>query len=151
MNNKIIDFPKIKSPFVRENINGKYIVTPEIEEGYNWVFEDQSVLAVDKLHGTNICCIFENGKLMHVDNRSHRLIEEPCICSNFKTETFRTIEGILRAFERNWIDKDFTGRMYGELVGPTINGNLHQLDRHYFVPSDRDWEIFIYPITFKCS
>lgn len=36
---KIIDMPKLKSPFVRKEIDGVYQVTPEIEEGYEWVFE----------------------------------------------------------------------------------------------------------------
>jgi len=31
---EIKDFPKIKSPFVRKMIKGKYVVTDEIEEGY---------------------------------------------------------------------------------------------------------------------
>lgn len=30
---KIIDMPKLKSPFVRKVIDGNYIVTNEIEEG----------------------------------------------------------------------------------------------------------------------
>ena len=47
---QIVDFKKIKSPFIRaHNERGEYIVTPEIEPGYEWIFED-GVRAVDKLH-----------------------------------------------------------------------------------------------------
>lgn len=49
---KIRDMPKLQSPFIREkNENGDYVVTPVTEDGYNWVFTDPDVLAVEKLHG----------------------------------------------------------------------------------------------------
>ena len=49
------DMPKLESPFVRTLLpNGDYIVTPEISPGYEWVFEDESVMAIEKLHGTNV-------------------------------------------------------------------------------------------------
>ena len=79
---EIVDFPKIKSPFVREKINGRYLVTPKIEEGYEWVFEDEGVKAVDKLHGTNICVTIEDGKVYAVDNRKTRVLESPFIDIN---------------------------------------------------------------------
>jgi hypothetical protein len=154
--NEIIDFPKIKSPFVRKTINGKYLATPEIEEGFEWVFEDPTVLATDKLHGTNICCIFEKGILQCIDNRKNRLIGKPVIWAGWRTDEMRVIQGIMVAIEKKWIEKDFTGRIYGELVGPTINRNLHQLDKHYFVPFDylkkhckwNTWSANKYPKTF---
>ena len=132
----IINFPKIKSPFVRQKINGKYQVTPEIAEGYEWVFEDPAVLAVDKLHGTNICCIFDKGVLQTIDNRTTRITDQPHISANWSPDAYRAIEGVVQALKRGWIDKHYTGRMYGELVGPAINGNIHKLDMHHFVPFD---------------
>jgi hypothetical protein len=49
---KINDFPKLESPFQRENKNGEYVVTPNINPGYEWVFNDvENVKAVEKLHG----------------------------------------------------------------------------------------------------
>lgn len=51
MKMKIKDFPKLLSPFVRKMIDGNYIVTNEITEGMEWVFEDESVMAIEKLHG----------------------------------------------------------------------------------------------------
>ena len=157
MSKDIINFPKIESPFKRVDIDGKYLCINEINPGYEWVFEDPTVLAVDKLHGTNICCIFEQGILQSVDNRTNRLNAQPCISSNWKTETYRAMEGIINCIKRGWIDKFYTGRLYGELVGPTINGNLHQLDAHYFVPFDylkksckwNSWSANKYPKTFE--
>ena len=153
----IINFPKIESPFIRKALNGRYLATSEIAKGYEWVFEDSGVLAVDKLHGTNLCCIFNQGILQSVDNRTNRLIAQPCISANWKTDTYRVVEGIINCIKRGWIDKFFTGRVYGELVGPTINGNLHDLETHYFVPFDylkksckwNSWTQNKYPKTYE--
>lgn len=135
MNNKVIDFPKIKSPFKRKlDEKGQYVVTPEIEENMEWVFEDEGVRAVDKLHGTNVCLIFEGGVLQSVDNRTTRIISSPNISVSMAASDARIISGVINAIEKKWLNKDIEGRVYGELVGPLINGNLHKLDRYYFVP-----------------
>jgi len=60
MNNAVKDYPKISSPFVRKEINGKYLATPEIQKGYDWVFSDEGVHAVDKLHG----CLHYHTKIL---------------------------------------------------------------------------------------
>ena len=154
---QVINFPKIKSPFVRVDSKEGYKCTDKIAPGYEWVFEDPTVLAVDKLHGTNICCIFKDGILQSIDNRTNRLNAQPCISANWKTETYRAIEGVINALKRGWIDKFSSGRIYGELVGPTINTNLHELDGHYFVPFDylkkhckwNSWSANKYPKTFE--
>jgi len=37
----VSDFPKLHSPFEREeNENGEYVLTGETQDGYEWVFED---------------------------------------------------------------------------------------------------------------
>lgn len=52
MDTTIRDMPKLHSPFVREfNEKHEYVVTPVVEEGYEWVFTDPDILAVEKLHG----------------------------------------------------------------------------------------------------
>lgn len=131
----VIDYPKICSPFVRQMINGRYVVTPEVECGFEWVFEDQGVSAVDKLHGSNHCVLVFDGMVRYVDNRGNRLIQQPYISTSMTAQTARVMEGILAAIERGWFDGR-QGRVYGEVVGPTFNGNLHNLDKHYFVPFD---------------
>jgi len=156
MNKDVKDYPKISCPFVREMINGKYLAIDEIQPGYNWVFEDDGVLAVDKIHGTNICAIFKDGVLQTIDNRATRIIHEPCISSNMKVNESRMIEGVINAISRKWIEKGYTGRIYGELVGTTINCNIHNLTQHYFVPFDylashchwNTWTKNKYPKTF---
>ncbi|MBI2151707.1 hypothetical protein HYU21_03225, partial [Candidatus Woesearchaeota archaeon] len=49
----IKDMDKLDSPFIRKEIDGEYIVTPEITPGLEWVFTDDKVMAIEKLHGTN--------------------------------------------------------------------------------------------------
>ena len=162
MDDRIKDFPKLKSPFVREVFiyklkNNKHKVTPIIEKDYEWVFKEPGVKAVDKLHGTNVCCIFQDGVLHFVDNRKNRLMTSPHISTTMSPSDARILEGIINAIERKWISKDFTGRIYGELVGPSINCNLHNLDIHYFVPFDhlkekchwKSWISNAYPKTFE--
>jgi len=152
----IVDYPKLESPFIRKTIS-RYVCTPEIDENYKWVFEDNGVKAVDKLHGSNHCCLFENGELIAVDNRKTRYLEAPITIKARNTHLARIIEGINTAIEREWIAKDFTGRLYGELIGPTINGNLHKVEKHYFVPFDYleakcHWKSWInnkYPKTYE--
>jgi hypothetical protein len=54
--------PKIESPFIRKEINNRYILTQDISPGYEWVFEDKDVMAIEKLHGTNVCKYGINGR-----------------------------------------------------------------------------------------
>lgn len=154
---EVINFPKIHSPFVRVDSKEGYKCIDKITPGYEWVFEDTSVIAVDKLHGTNICCIFMNGVLQSVDNRTQRLISNPVISTDWKTVECRAVRGVMNTLGKGWIEKGFTGRVYGELVGPTINGNLHKLHDHYFVPFDylkkhckwNSWSANKYPKTYE--
>ena len=128
---EVVDFPKIKSPFVRQTINGRYVVTPEIAEGYEWVFTDPGVLAVDKLHGTNVCVVIKGGIVQAVHNRTQVLVASPKIDTRLGGQSQRALEGILHNLKHV---KNLEGRIYGELIGPKINGNLHRLKEHRFVP-----------------
>lgn len=154
--NEIIDFPKIKSPFIRETISGRYIVTPKIEPGYEWVFEDSGVKAVDKLHGTNICVFLDNGVVKSIDNRITRILENPYIHARMDKNAARAVMGVLNALKKNWIP-NIDGRIYGELIAPDINGNIHGVNSPYFVPFDylnkkchwTSWVRNDYPKTFE--
>ncbi len=154
MEYEIKDYPKLRCPFIRSE---SYLATPILEPGYEWVFEAEGVKAVDKLHGTNICAIFEDGILQVVDNRANRALAAPCINANLtKGFTPLMLEGIVNAIAKGWIEPHFTGRIYGELVGPKINGNIHLLEKHYFVPFDyllsschwKSWISNKYPKTY---
>lgn len=153
----VIDFQKIKSPFKRtHNERDEYIVTPEIEEGYNWVFED-GVRAVDKLHGTNICVHFRNGRVVAIDNRTTRIVQEPMdLLAKNNGNRSRFLLGILHSAEKGWLEPFVEGPVYGELIGPEINTNLHDTPYPLFVPFNylydkchwKSWSNNKYPKTY---
>ncbi len=155
---QIIDFQKVKSPFKRtHNARGEYVVTPEIEEGYEWIFEN-GVRAVDKLHGTNICVHFTNGQVMAVDNRTTRILQAPIeIHAKNEGKKSRFLLGILNSAERDWLESFDNGLVYGELIGPDINTNLHDTPYPLFVPFSflydkchwKSWVNNKYPKTYE--
>jgi len=124
---KIKDMPKLKSPFIREMKGNKYVVTPKIEEGYEWVFEDESVMAIEKLHGTNVSILIEEGTVTAVFNRTERI---PFINKGKKW----LIEGILNSKERGYLEFLGDGQHFGELIGPKVNSNPYKLDEHLWIP-----------------
>jgi len=142
---------------VRKEINGHYVVTPEITPGCEWVFEDPAVRAVDKLHGTNICVHFNKGIISSIDNRDTRVVINPFISLYLPRNIIQMMAGIINSMEKGWISDIETGSVYGELIAPKINGNLHQVDRPYFVPFDflyekchwKSWIRGQYPKTFE--
>jgi len=120
---KIQDMPKLESPFVRKD----GILTPEITEGYEWVFEDESVMAIEKLHGTNVSIIIENGIIISQWNRTQRI--------QFFSKGHKFItEGVLNSFERGYMDLLEDGQHFGELIGPKVNGNPYKLKEHLWIP-----------------
>jgi len=73
------DFPKVECPFVREETEAGYLAQPEVNQSeryggsYDWVFEDDRVKAVEKLHGTNVSILVQNGSIVGVWNRENRI------------------------------------------------------------------------------
>jgi hypothetical protein len=125
---KICDMPKLESPFMRKLMpNGDYIVTNKIAEGYDWVFEDNSVMAIEKLHGTNVSILIKEGTVMEVYNRTERI---PFITKGKKW----IIEGLLNSKERGYLEFLGDGQHFGELIGPKINGNPYKLKEHLWIP-----------------
>ncbi len=124
---KIRDMPKLESPFIRKEIDGKYIVIDEITPGYEWVFEDDSVMAIEKLHGTNVSIVIQEGTVAQVYNRTERI---PFITKAKKW----IIEGLLNSKERGYLEFLGDGQFFGELIGPKINGNPYELDEHLWIP-----------------
>lgn len=156
-----VDFEKIHSPFVRKyfradrdalgkfigstNVSHRrsdlrsadtllYLVTPEIEKGYEWVFDDPDVLATEKLDGTNIKVVFADGKIQFLQNRKNPPIhplEISCVKRNA-----HLIEGVMHALARGRFDywgKE-PGYVFGELIGPKLQGNPYKLVSHEFYP-----------------
>ena len=124
---KIKDMPKLKSPFVREEINGDYVVTNEIAEGYEWVFEDDSTLAIEKLHGTNVSILIQDGIITGVWNRTERI-------PFFNKCKVHIIQGILESYKKGYMEFLPDGQHFGELIGPKVNGNPYKLDFNLWIP-----------------
>ena len=123
----IKDMPKIECPFVRKEINGDYIVTPEIAEGYEWVFNDDSVMAIEKLHGTCVSIIITEGIITSVFNRTERI-------PFFNKGKAHIIEGILESYKRGYIDLLEDGQHFGEIIGEKVNGNPYEIKGHLWIP-----------------
>ena len=103
----IRDMPKLKSPFVREkNEKGEYVVTPKIEDGYDWVFDDPSVLAVEKLHGTNVSIHIQDGVITGVWNRTTRI-------PFFNRGSEYIIDGVREAYRRKYTEFLPDGQHFG--------------------------------------
>lgn len=151
---EIKDFPKLHSPFKRQEMNvehgnGKveenaYCVTPEINEGMEWVFnEAEKVKAVEKLDGTNMSVQMKNGKPEAVFARigPNKVNRIPVFSKN--TQHKRIIEGVMNAYHRGWLDTLSDGQHFGELVGPKFgkddqgNVNPYDLETHLFYPFQR--------------
>lgn len=129
--NEIQDMPKLHSPFVRaKNEKGEYVVTPVIEEGYEWVFEDSKVKAVEKLHGTNVSIYIQDGIIISIWNRNARI-------PFFNRGKEYIIEGVREAYSRKYIDLLLDGQHFGECIGPKINGNPYKLDKPLWIPLSR--------------
>lgn len=130
------DMPKLESPFIRVNDAKGYIVTPQIAEGYEWVFTDPDVRAIEKLHGTNVSIIIENCTIVSVWNRTERI--------PFINKGKRHIsEAILEAYERGYCELP-DGQWFGECIGPKVNGNPYHLDKHIWVPFTHAWDHLAY-------
>lgn len=108
--------PKLKSPFVRESINGHYVVTDKIEPGYEWVFEDKDVLPVEKLNGMNVSVIVKSGVITSVWSRSERLIV-------FSKINIHIIKGVLNSCKKGYCEFE-DGQYFGELIGNNKDGYL---------------------------
>lgn len=120
----MLDMPKLESPFVRDTATHK--VTPQVAEGFEWVFNDPSVLAVEKLDGTNVSIYIESGELIAVRNRT-----TPIECNNLSTNRF--MEGLRNTYNKGMLPVS-TGQHFGELVGPKIQSNLLKLDAPLWYP-----------------
>jgi hypothetical protein len=125
---KIDDMPKLSSPFIREvNDKGQYVVTPNIAPGYEWVFEDPSVMAVEKLHGTNVSIIVESGKIKRVFNRTNEV--DAWNGNHFIAEAIHNSYGT-----KYKPDNRLNGQFFGEVIGPKLHSNPYSLNCHMWIP-----------------
>lgn len=130
----IEDMPKIHSPLVREKRDDGYYVTEEVNtddngNSYEWVFEDDRTMAIEKLHGTNVSILIGNGQVIGVWNRTNRIPLMPK-----GTWGKSIVQGVQESLSRGYIDRLIDGQHFGELIGPKINGNHYDLDTHLWIP-----------------
>lgn len=141
----LTNFPKIYSPFIRKTFkvnkadwekHGRklqmrtpevYLVVDEINPGYEWVFESETVFATEKLDGTNIKLETKDGRLIALQNRKN--IIDPL--QIIKGKTFIP-EGIFQSIGKGYVEKD--GIQTGELIGPKVQGNPYELNIHQWYP-----------------
>lgn len=144
----IPNFPKLECPFVRKSYKvdiedfkkyGRelqlrepkvYLVTPEVNPGYEWVFDDPDTFAVEKLNGTNIQLVTEKGRLVHAQNR----LNELDLLQIVKGKAF-IVEGIFMAVQKGYIKED--GEQAGEVIGPKLQGNPYNMSSHLFYPFEK--------------
>lgn len=140
------NYPKIHCPFIRKEFPvdiddwkkyGRelrlrrpvvYLAQPEINPGYEWVFEDKNTTAIEKLDGTNIKVLVQDGRLVAIQNRLN-IIDYTTI-STIKGK-YHILEGVFRALCKNYISE---GEYAGELIGPKLQSNPYKLERHIWIP-----------------
>jgi hypothetical protein len=126
--NIVKDMEKIESPFVRKlNEKGDYVVIDEIAEGYEWVFEDDSVMAIEKLHGTNVSVVIENGQIVAVFNRTERI-------PFFNKGKRYIIDAVQESWSRGYMENLLDGQWFGEVIGPKLQGNPYGIKTHVWIP-----------------
>jgi len=123
----IRDMPKIESPFVRElDKKNHYIVINKINPGYEWVFNDDTVLATEKLDGTNVSIIIEKGKITRIFNRENEI-------PFFNKNHLFIIQAVINSYGKGYCN--FTdGQYFGEVIGPKVQGNPYNLKEHLWIP-----------------
>ena len=142
------NFPKIECPFVRKNFavdkddfkeHGRrlqlrspmaYLVTPEINPGFEWVLDDPDTIAIEKLDGTNVKLETKAGSLIALQNRLN-VIDPLQIISG---KVF-IVEGVFRAIQKGYVHSN--GIQAGELIGPKLQGNPYGLDNHIWYPFEK--------------
>lgn len=127
----IEDMPKLESPFERDaSDHGQhYYCVPTIRDEYRWVFTPDC-LATDKLDGTNVSILVQDGQIRRIFNRTNEV-------HLFTKGSLRFYEGIVRARERKYFIPGLDQQAFGELIGPGIRGNPYQLKECRWVPFDR--------------
>lgn len=127
---KIKDFPKLESPFEREEIEGKYVVVPNLKEEYRWIIDPSKVTATEKFDGTNCSVLVEDGNIKAVFNRNNRI--------DVWKHHRMYYEGIKNAIEKGRLNPEMLddGQYFGELIGEKIQGNPYKLKGHTFLPFD---------------
>jgi len=144
----LTDFPKLHCPFIRKDFEvneddwekygrelqlrrpSVYLVINKINPGYEWVFDDEDTFAVEKLDGTNIKLMTENGRLTALQNRKN--IIDPL--QIIKGQSF-ILEGVFQSIGKWYVKQN--GIQAGELIGPKLQGNPYDMTTHLWYPFEK--------------
>jgi len=151
----LTNFPKIECPFIRQTFKvdpkrwkkvgsklqlrepNVYLVVDRVNPGYEWVFEDDSTIAVEKLNGTNVKILTKNGRLEALQNRLNVIDPLQIV----KGKNF-IIEGVFRAIGKGYVKMD--GEQAGEVIGPKLQGNPYNLSFHEWYPFEKSLKALSY-------
>jgi len=126
-------FPKIESPFSRhENEDGEYVVYDEWNVDEDW-FKNQTY-AIEKLDGTNCAIYVEDTQVQDVFTRMGDKSMNYVHPYPGGTNHRRINEAVMNSIDRGFVDNLHEGYHYGEVVGPKIQDNPHELDERLFIP-----------------
>lgn len=144
---ELTDYPKLQCPFVRKvyKVNeddwrkhGRklqlrapqvQLAVPEINPGFEWVFDDEDTVAIEKLDGTNVKLLTEKGRLISLYNRKNPI--DMLMITGSKGRT-AIVEAIFMAVAKGYIEPE--GEQAGEALGRHINGNPYKIDGHLWYP-----------------
>ncbi len=144
----LTDFPKLYCPFLRQTfevdreewkkhgselklrVPEVYLVVNRMNPGYEWVFDDEDTIAVEKLDGTNVKILTEKGRLMAVQNRKN--VIDPLQIMHGKTFI---MEAVFCSMGKGYVKPD--GEEAGEVIGPKVQGNPYKLDLHEWYPFEK--------------
>lgn len=124
---EVRDMPKLHCPFKREVIDGEALVIPEVNPGFEWVFDDPATYCLEKLDGENIAIQVEKGQVLGAWNRGK------LVPTYNKNQPYVTA-GLVEAYSKGYIDTLPDGLHFGEVIGPRVQENTYSLGEHIWVP-----------------
>lgn len=125
LTNKYIEFEKMFPPFLRDEVN--HMCVDEIAEGWEWCFDPSQCYVLEKLDGTNVKFEVNNLEL-NIFARNQK--SKGYVLSELNNPDYKYInQGVLNTVANK--KKRFkSGVYYGELLGPSIQGNPYSLTEH---------------------
>lgn len=124
----IKDMPKLESPFIRDMIDNQYVVTPEINPDYQWIFDgkEDEVVCMEKLNGTNVSILIKDAVITGIWNRKNRI-------PFFNKGQAFIVQGILESYQKGYCELE-DGQHFGELIGPKLQKNPMSGKTHLWIP-----------------
>lgn len=128
-------FPKVQSPYNRsENSSGNYVVSDSMNKDLSWVFERaEEVEAVEKIDGTNVAVYVDDGVIVdastRIGDRSMNYVN-PYVHQDKRY----VVRAIQNSVGRGYTDDLNEGWNFGEVVGPHMQENPHELEKDLFIP-----------------